>query len=124
MLKTDADRIILTKGDSAVLQVNCVTAADEEYEPEEGDVFILTVKRLPSADSPVLLSVRSAPGSARIVLAPEDTRDIPAGLYSADIELRTEDGAVYTVFPTLDAVPRGRTANYRNFDLRSEVTAR
>ena len=70
----ESDVIYITKGDDAVLEIESIAAQDgSEYALQETDVLTLTVRALPSADSPALIQIDALPGSNRIVFRHEDT---------------------------------------------------
>lgn len=118
MLKVENGRIYVVRGDDEVLSV-----ALEGYEMAAGDVLTLTVRELPTAESAALITVKSAPGSNRIVLSHADTANVPYGAYSADVQLLTADGLRRTVWPTNITDPaRARGSNMKNFIVVSEVT--
>lgn len=122
MLEINGDIITLTRGDNATIEVDLINDNDETYEMQSGDRLTMTIRELPTIESPILLSVNSQYGSNRILLRPEDTIGMAVGLYSCDIQMVTQNHEVYTVYPTFDTVPRKKIKNYKNFDLRSEVT--
>ena len=52
------EAIYLTKGDDAALEVSSIAAEDgSQYSMQAGDVLTLTVRALPSADSPALIQI-------------------------------------------------------------------
>lgn len=119
----ESDVIYLTKGDDAVLEVsNITTDGGVEYALQEADVLTLTVRALPSAESPVLIQIDSLPGSNRIVLRHEDTSDLEVGRYSADVQLTTADGKRYTIWPSVSGSGRYVAKNFKNFVIMPEVT--
>ena len=119
----ESDVIYITKGDDAVLEIESITAQDgSEYALQETDVLTLTVRALPSADSPVLLQIDALPGSNRIVLRHADTAELNVGRYSADVQLTTAEGKRYTVWPTITGSGRYVVKNLNNFVLMPEVT--
>ena len=122
MLFIEDQRIFLTKGDSAVLEVALENSEGEPYEMTGSDALKLTVRRIPDT-GPALLSVSSAPGSNRLALSPADTKDLAAGGYSCDIELTAADGGVYTVFPKYEGISRAYPVNTKNFNIMPEVGA-
>ena len=70
----ESDAIYITKGDDAVLEVSSITTdSGVEYALQDADVLTLTVRALPSADSPALIQIDALPGSNRIVFRHEDT---------------------------------------------------
>ena len=121
----ESDVIYLTKGDDAVLEVSSIsTEGGTEYELQGTDVLTLTVRALPSAQSPALLQVDALPGSRRIVFSHADTAELDVGRYSADVQLTTAEGKRYTVWPTIMGSGRYVVKNLNNFVIMPEVTIR
>ena len=123
MLFIDDEVISITQNDDAVLEIDLKTSTGDDYEMAEDDVLILSVRERPTDAIDLLLSVSSAPGSNRIVLRGEDTKDIAPGYYSYDVQLTSADGKRYTVLPSdIDDKKRGKTKNWKNFCVMGEVT--
>lgn len=121
----ESDVIYLTKGDDAVLEITSIaTEGGEEYELQPEDVLTLTVRALPSAQSPALIQVDALPGSRRIVFGHDDTAELDVGRYSADVQLTTAEGKRYTVWPTITGSGRYVIKNLNNFVIMPEVTAK
>ena len=121
----ESDVIYLTKGDDAVLEVSSIaTEGGEEYALQETDVLTLTVRALPSADSPEMIQIDALPGSNRIVFNHDDTAELDVGRYSADVQLTTAEGKRYTVWPTITGSGRYVVKNLNNFVIMPEVTAK
>lgn len=121
----ESDVIYITKGDDAVLEITSIaTEGGEEYALQESDVLTLTVRALPSAQSPALLQVDALPGSRRIVFSHADTADLDVGRYSADVQLTTAEGKRYTVWPTITGSGRYVVKNLNNFVIMPEVTTK
>ena len=119
------EAIYLTKGDDAALEVSSIAAEDgSQYEMQAGDVLTLTVRALPSADSPALIQIDSLPGVNRIVLRHADTAELNVGRYSADVQLTTSDGKRYTVWPAITGSGRYVVKNLNNFVIMPEVTTK
>lgn len=119
----ESDVIYLTKGDDAVLEVSSITTdGGAAYTLQDGDVLTLTVRALPSTDSPALIQIDALPGSNRIVFRHEDTAELDVGRYSADVQLTTADGKRYTVWPTITGSSRYVVKNLNNFVIMPEVT--
>lgn len=119
--------IWLVRGDDERIDVPLYVARNDElvpYEMQPGDTVTLTVRNEPDADSPILLQITSAPGQTVIPIRHADTKNLPLGRYSADIQLMTADGLRKTVWPDFEAGSsnRWRVRNTRNFYLVSEVT--
>ena len=121
----ESDVIYITKGDDAVLEITSIaTEGGAEYELQDTDVLTLTVRALPSAQSPVLLQIDAQPGSRRIVFGHEDTAELDVGRYSADVQLTTAEGKRYTVWPTITGSGRYVVKNLNNFVIMPEVTTK
>lgn len=121
----ESDVIYLTKGDDAVLEVSSITAEDgSAYELQTADVLTLTVRSLPSDQSPVLIQIDSLPGSNRIVIGHADTAELTVGRYSADVQLTTADGKRFTVWPTIAGSGRYVVKSFNNFVIMPEVTTK
>ena len=120
MLKIIDDKIYLVRGDDEAITVN-LDSGGEVYEMQDGDTITLTVREVPSADSPVLFAVSSI--SNRIVIRHEDTAALEYGAYSADVQINLADGTRRTVWPTnIEDSNRAKQKNIKNFILCSEVT--
>lgn len=123
MLKIIDERIYMVRGDDEVLEVN-VSNDGGAVTLGESETLTLTVRELPSKESPVIFASTSAPGKTRIVINHADTSDAEYGEYSADIQLLTADGRRKTVWPVVeeDNLPKAGTKNWKNFILLPEVT--
>lgn len=119
MFYIEDDKIYLTKGDSAAITMT-VLSGGTTYTLQNGDVLTLSVRKQPTEQSPLLLSVTAT--STRIVISHEDSKSIPAGKYSADVQLTTSGGERYTIWPELPAGKRHKAKNYANFIVMPEVT--
>lgn len=122
MLIIEDNAIYITRGDDGCIDAVPMTDDGEAYPMQEGDSVVLTVREKPEAGSPVLLQVRSAGGSTRIVLRGADTSGLIPGRYSADVQLDTQDGKHYTFWPRLCGFKRYSSYNYQNFIVMPEVT--
>ena len=121
----ESDVIYLTKGDDAVLEISSIAMdSGEEYALQETDVLTLTVRALPSTQSPVLLQIDALPGSRRIVFDHDATAELDVGRYSADVQLTTADGKRYTVWPSVSGSSRYVVKSFNNFVLMPEVTSK
>lgn len=99
MLKVDDDnKIQLTRGDTARFEVGVKNEVDDsEYELEDGDILRFTVKKS-SEDENSLIQKKITSGTL-IHIEPEDTKSLPCGKYTYDVELTTKNGDVYTIIP-------------------------
>ena len=121
MFYIEEQAIYLTRGDSAEVSIDLTTEGGEKYELGAGDTLTLTVRKEPTATSAVIFA-KSVTGSGAVTITPEDTQDAEVGQYSADIQLTTADGEVYTVYPRLEGKARYRERNFKNFIIMPEVT--
>ena len=121
----ESDVIYITKGDDAVLEITSIaTEGGEEYELQAEDVLTLTVRTLPSAQSPALIQIDALPGSNRIVFSHADTAELDVGRYSADVQLTTADGKRFTVWPAITGSGRYVVKSFNNFVIMPEVTTK
>ena len=117
------DAVYLTKGDDAVLESSSITTdGGAAYTLQDGDVLTLTVRALPSSDSPALIKIDSAAGSGRIVIGHGDTAELDVGRYSADVQPTTAEGMRYTIWPAISGSGRYVVKNLNNFVIMPEVT--
>ena len=120
MLIIENNSIFLNRGDDAALNVEITDNAGEIYDLRPGDSLTLTVRAVPAADSPVLLTAASA--ASAITLTHSMTAQMEVGQYSADVELTLANGSRITVWPVLTGNARFKKKNYKNFTIMSEVT--
>lgn len=122
MFKIEDDIIYITRGDDAAIDITAYIGDDktEEYELQDGDKFIFSVRKIASAGSELVFAIESETG--RIVISHEDTADKEVGKYSADVQLNTASGGRYTIWPKFDVTKPSKEFNYKNFCIMSEVT--
>ena len=121
MLQIDNDTIYVTRGDDAMFRI-VLKLNGEDYTMVAGDTLTLTVRATPEESSPILAEITSV--NNVFSLRHEDTVNIPAGSYSADIQLMQADGKRTTVWPTIIGSNRTRVHNYKNFNIMPEVTTK
>lgn len=92
MFQIEDNSISLTRGDSARIDITVVDAEGEEYELQEGDVLLFTVKS--SVNDKDILIQKSG---AIVNLLPADTEDLEYGKYVYDVQLTLLDGTVNTI---------------------------
>lgn len=123
MLYIEDNVIYLTRGDDGALEMNEITDdSGAPYTLQSGDTLTISVRALPAEDSPLLFSVTSIPGSARLLIRSADTENLAPGRYSADIQLTTPEGYRFTVWSQLQGSKRYRASNLKNFIIMPEVT--
>lgn len=96
MLKVENNIISLTRGDTALLNVEIVNDEGEIYELEDGDICEFTVKKYTSSEN-VLIKKEVLNGEIRI--SPEDTKNLEYGQYVYDVQVTMANGDVATVIP-------------------------
>lgn len=121
MLIIENNKIYITKGDDAVIDVD-ITIDGSAYPMQPGDVLTLTVRARPEADSPVLLETTGEAGGTQLALTHEKTARLEVGQYSADIQLTTAEGRRITLWPTPEGSARRSTSNSKTFNVMPEVT--
>ena len=120
MFRIEDDVIYLTRGDDASIEVDLRTG-DGEYEMEFGDTLTLTVRNTTGDEGELIFRVESDTNT--IVITHADTKEASVGQYSADIQLTTVDGHVFTVFPSnMETGQLKSDKNWKNFWLTPEVT--
>ena len=107
MLVIKSNRIYLTKGDTATLQIALETQDKKVVKLEPEDILTLTVKKLASDTNPLIQLTADSTG--QFAIGPEDTSGLNAGVYLYDVQLNRQ-GNIYTVIPQ----------NY--FEVKEEIT--
>lgn len=116
-------RMYITRSDDGVAEMNSLVDAEgKPYELQPGDILTLTVKENPT-DETAIFSTSSVPGSNRLVIRSEDTRDAEIGKYSVDVQIATADGLRFTVWPMLEGSERTKKTNLKNFIIMTKVTS-
>lgn len=116
--------INLTVGDDAELVVPLKSDNGEDYEMTQNEYLIFSVREKASEESPLLIEIESEHGSNEIVFSHDDTKDIPPGFYSAEVQLMAEDAKRITVWPMMTGSEKTREINRKNFCLMTEVVYR
>lgn len=87
--------ITLTRGDSFAADIGIVQPNGDPYIPSEGDKVRFAMKK--NAKDKEVLILRDIPiETMRLVLYPEDTKDLEFGNYVYDIQLTKSTGEVDT----------------------------
>ena len=116
-----SDVINLTIGDDASFTLAMTNDSGEPYVMGEGEYLIFGLREQPTADSPLLLEIRSDGGSNVIEFTHADTAELQVGAYSAEVQLMMSTGKRYTVWPKLIGNSRTSKSNRKNFVLMTEV---
>ncbi len=94
MLVITDDEVILTRGDSADINVKITDANGDIYTLAEGDVIKFTLKK--NCETSDIIIQKTLVNSI-ISLQPADTEDLSYGTYYFDVQLTTAGADVYTV---------------------------
>lgn len=87
--------ITLTRGDSFAADISIVQPNGDPYIPSEGDQIRFAMKR--NVKEEEVLILKDIPiDTLRLVLDPEDTKDLDFGSYVYDIQLTKSTGEVDT----------------------------
>lgn len=96
MLKIDENLgITLTRGDSGEFTLTVKDASGNSYDFSH-DTVRFGVKRSP-LDTTAAVLVKTFDENGKIAFTPDDTKSMEFGDYRYDVEVETQDGAVYTV---------------------------
>ena len=111
-----------TKGDTGGIHIKSIVIDDgSAYTLAAGDTITFTVRQKPTKDSDVLIQVETT--TMDIPISPSDTANVKPGKYSADIELKTAYGDIYTIWPPkANSRFQPNLSNFENFWLWPEVT--
>lgn len=91
------NRIQLTKGDTATMLVEAYDLDNIKYEFKESDIITLRVKETQNSESTSIN--KTADKDHIITFSPSDTSSLTPGLYVYDVQVKTEEGNVYTIIP-------------------------
>lgn len=87
--------IKLTRGDTFVCDIKMTKQDGYPYDPEEGDEIRFAMKSNIKDKEPLIL--KEIPiDTMQLILNPEDTKELPFGIYCYDIELAKANGMVDT----------------------------
>lgn len=95
MVRLQGTSIIMTRGDTARVQVSISNPDGSEYQPVEGDTVRFAMKESYDDEEPLVL--KDIPTDTMLLtIDPADTKPLPFGKYVYDIELTQTDGTVNT----------------------------
>ena len=87
--KVSGTTITLTRGDTFMAQISITQSNGDPYVPSEGDSVRFAMKsNYTDEDIPI--------DTLKLVLNPEDTKDLAFGTYVYDVQLTKESGEVDT----------------------------
>lgn len=95
-INNKTNKITLTKGDNAELQVNVYDADGNERGIYDDDTVVITVRK--TADTSAVALTKTALNGV-IAFVPDDTKSLATGQYRYDIQLTTFGGKIYTIIP-------------------------
>lgn len=121
MIYVENNIINLNRGDDAVLTVPLHNTDGTEYVIGSNEYLIFALREKPTEESELLLEIMSERGDNSISFTHDDTKDLPVGFYSAEVQLMTSDEQRVTVWPKLTGSNRTSTSNRKNFCLMTEV---
>ncbi len=91
--------ITLTRGDTFMAQISITDSKGEPYVPVEGDSVRFAMKSTYADKEPLL--VKDIPiDTLKLILNPEDTKELSFGTYVYDIQLTKATGEVDTFITT------------------------
>lgn len=93
---TETNKIIITKGDTATMQVEAYDCEQKKYDIKPNDRVLIKVKKTQNSE-PVIN--KEADADNIITFLPNDTNELDSGLYVYDIQIITENGNIYTIIP-------------------------
>ena len=96
MLDVQNEKIYLTRGDTAYLDVELTTSSGEPYTPTYGDKLYFRLKKSVNKGS-LLLEREININTLTLELSPEDTAGLDFGSYCYEVELVTALGQHFTV---------------------------
>lgn len=106
MFQIEDNRIYLTRGDTADINVTLTKLDGSDYEIQEDDTLIFRMKKYATKESSEVLIERTAivgeSGDITITLTPEDTLTFAFGEYRYEVELVTSAGDHYTVIADME----------------------
>lgn len=96
MVKIRGTTITMTRGDSLLVFLDLENSDGTTYEPNEGDYIRFAVKKTFDDSVPPILVKEIPTDTMKLILDPEDTKQLAYGQYRYDIQITTSDGFVDT----------------------------
>lgn len=96
MLCIDKNKISLTRGDSAVFNVDLINEHGQVHHLSEGDLLIFTLKKS-TRTKEIILQKHIERNEFK--LSPDDTHELNFGYYVYDIQLIKVNGDIQTIVP-------------------------
>ena len=95
MLEVHGSTILLTRGDTAELDVQPLNDDGTPYEPQAGDTIRFRCTRV-WGDATELIERQVPTSTLMLKLVPSDTSALSFGTYRYDVQLTTASGDVFT----------------------------
>ena len=100
LVKINGTKISMTRGDTLSVQLEIFDASGDPYEIQPGDSVRFAMKKKDENGCTRSLLRKDIPANTLVLtLAPEDTEELPLGVYGYDIELTQANGVVDTIIP-------------------------
>lgn len=96
MFELKNEKIIMTRGDTGIINLKLTGPDGKPYEMSEAEYIIFSVKKNLKDDKTIL---RKKSSRASIIFEHEDTNNIEPGNYFYDIELNLAMNQVHTIGP-------------------------
>ena len=103
MLDISGNRIYLTRGDSAIIDLKIVDQSGVEYESAIGDKIYFRLKKN-VYDSSLFWEKEIDPETLKLEITPEETASLDFASYRYEIELVTAQGYRFTVIENAQMV--------------------
>lgn len=94
MLKITDNKVMLTRGDTAVLKIEIQKDDGTPYELKPTDTLVMTIKANTTVKD---IIIQKAAVNGVITIAASETEQLKYGYYYYDVELRQADGFVSTI---------------------------
>jgi hypothetical protein len=98
MYKIEGNHITLVRGDTFVADLEIYNPDMTVYTPDTGDVIDFAMKRT-VADRKPLIKKTISTSELKLIINPEDTKNLEFGNYLYDITLTKQNGTVDTFIP-------------------------
>ena len=96
MLKIAKDKIYLTRGDTAFIEISITDEHGDPYEYKEGDHVYFRLKQSSTAKV-IIIEKEINLETGQLLIEPDDTKDLKFMVYRYEVELVTVEGYHFTV---------------------------
>lgn len=108
MVKVQGTTIYMTRGDTATINLSIKDNNKNEYELEDGDIVVFSVKKNLSDDSYL---IQKTFNEKEIIIEHEDTKNLSFGSYLYDVQITFNDGKIATIITPSTLVLEGEVHN-------------